>query len=169
MTKNETVGLSLRIASIFLFFSALQKTAVTIPEWNRVGEVSATAIVFMLIVPLLFAVILWKFAFSLSKILLPPTTPTAEDIRWSLTDIETTAFTIIGVYMLSDAIPDGFYLASVFIQSSAFKADLGQAPSITLRFISTVIKLVIGFWLLLGAKSLSDFLSKVRSAGKRIP
>ena len=168
MTKNETVGLSLRIASIFFVLSVLQKTVATIPEWNRVGEVSTTAIVFMLIVPLMFAGILWKFAFYLSKILLPPTTPTAEDIRWSLADIETTAFTIIGIYVLSGAIPDGFYLTSVFIQSSALKADLGQAPSITLRFISIVIKLIIGFWLLLGAKGLRDFLYKVRSAGKRI-
>jgi len=167
MTKNESIGLALRIASIFLVFYVLEKAAATIPGWGRVGEVSTTAIVVMLVVPLVFAGILWKFAFPLSKILLPPATQITEDIRWSLTDIEATAFTIIGVYVLSSAIPDGFYIASVFIQSSTFKADLGQV-SITSRLIFIIVRLIIGFWLLLGAKGLHDFLHKVRSAGKRV-
>lgn len=167
MTKNETVGLAVRIAAILLIYSAVNKAVATIPVWNREGEVSTAAIIFMLL-PLALAVVMWKCAFSFTKYLLPSKTEDAEVSKWGLSDIQETAYTIIGVYVLSGAIPDGAYLFSVVIQGAALNANFGRSDSpIIARSIITTVKLIIGFWLMFGANGLCDFLRKVKTAGQR--
>jgi hypothetical protein len=160
MSRNEILGLAVRIAAIFLTFSAINKALVTIPVWSRVGEASMVAI---MLLPFALAVVMWKFAFSFSEYLLPPKTENAELPKWGLNEIQEAAYTIIGVYVVSDNIPECIYLLSAVIHNASFNVDVGMVDlSISTRCILTEVKLIIGFCLIFGAKGLVDFIRKVK-------
>jgi hypothetical protein len=159
MSKDDVVVLTLRLSSIIIFLSALSKVPSTLANWANVGEVSVVSILVMIVLPALIAIILWIYAYSLAKVFVSPTPTTAIESKWSLSDVETTAFTIIGIYVLTSAIPDAFYMLSFIIQASAFGASKTE-PGFVPRYIYTGTQLFIGFWLLFGAKGLHDFLRK---------
>ena len=165
MTKNEILGLAMRIAAILLIFSAINKALATIPVLSRVGDLSMIAIVLF---PLAFAIVVWKYAFLISEYLLPPkTAENAKVLKWGLSEVQEAAYTIIGVYFVSDNIPEGVYLLSLVIHNASITADLEMVDlSISTRCILTEIKLIIGFWLIFGAKGLVDFIRKVKAGQK---
>ena len=162
MTKDDIVALSLRLSSIFLFLSALSKAATTLPNWFRAGEVSVAAALAMIVLPILVAIVFWKYAYSLAKAFVPTTATKSIEIKWSLSDVESTAFTVIGLYVLTSAIPNTLYLLSFVIQASALSASKTE-PGFVPRYIHAGAELLIGFWLLSGAKGLHGFLRKVRN------
>ena len=162
MTKDDIVALSLRLSSIFLFLSALSKAVTTVPNWLRAGELSISAALVMIVLPIMVAIIFWKYAYSLAKTFVPTVPSKAIDIKWSLAEIETTAFTVVGLYVLTSAIPNVLYLLSFVIQASALSASKTE-PGFVPRYIHAGAELFIGFWLLSGAKGLHGFLRKVRN------
>ena len=161
MTKNENLGLAMRIASIILIFSVINKALAIIPVLNHVSEPSMIAIVLL---PLAFAITVWKYAYSFSEYLLPPKTENAEIPKWELSDIQEASYTIIGVYVVSDNIPEAVYLLSTVIHNASINVDLGMVDlSISERCVLTEVKLIIGFWLIFGAKGLVNFIRKVKT------
>ena len=165
MTKDDIVALSLRLSSIFLFLSVLSKAATTLPNWARAGEVPVVATLVMIVLPLLVSIIFWKYAYSLAKAFVPTMPTKSIEIKWSLSDVETTAFTVLGLYVLTSAIPNAFYLLSFVIEASALSASKTE-PGFVPRYIHTAVELFIGFWLVSGARGLHSFLRKVRNAGE---
>jgi hypothetical protein len=159
MTKDDIVALSLRLSAVFLFLATLSKTVTTLTNWARAGEVSVVAALVMVVLPMLVAVIFWKYAYPLAKVFIPTMPDKAIDIKWSLLDVETTAFTVAGLYVLTSAIPNTFYLFSFVIQAFAFSASKTE-PGFVPHYIHAAAELFIGFWLLFGAKGLHGFLKK---------
>lgn len=167
MKKQEIVTLVIRISSLALIFYTLNRASYTIRSWNRFSESDLTANLIMVLAPLLLAIFAWFAAFHLANVFLPTINEDNEATEWNQEKVEATAFTVIGVFVLTYAIPDTFYWLSVVYQSIKLNANTSGEPQYFARAITLAIKLIMGFWLLFGAKGLREFLTKVRVAGQK--
>jgi hypothetical protein len=168
MTKKEIVVLVLRLSSLAFIFYTLNRAAITLTDWQKTANAGLMIGLIMVIVPLIIAVFTWLFAYQLANIFVPTVTEEPSESRWEREQIEATAFTIIGLFILTYAIPDTFYWLSFLYQSSMLNIEVTLlGPEFVAPIFTTAIELIIGFWLLLGAKGLAEFLKKVRVAGKK--
>lgn len=173
MTKQDLAALALRISSPFLLFFSLSKVFALLPNWIEAANGNMFLIFGILLfalMPISIAFIFWKYAYRLANLFIPEQNGPVPDTKWSLGEIQATAFVIVGLYALVSAIPDTFFLISVMFQASSF--DVGYfeiPPTLIASMISTGIRLVLGFWLLLGANGLLDFLKKIKASGQNAP
>ena len=158
----------MRIASLFLVLDALSSFSASYLNWDYVegyGSLSIAIDLFVMLLPsivaVILAVVIWKFAYRIAHSMSAKTPTTSLEIKWSLSDIQTTAFSVIGVFVLAKAIPTAFYHVYGLLLTSVFSgSSSGKEPASMSRYIYTGIQLVIGFWLLFGAKGLHNFLKK---------
>jgi Ca2+/Na+ antiporter len=121
---------------------------------------------------LAFAVIcfiLIKFPLTVSRWLLPKSKDDEPVFNGSIDDLRIAAFTIIGVYIVSWAIPDLFYNVSMLVKlQSETAVKLYSSDSIIdfmIRTGMTVLEIFIGLYLCLQAKGLNNLILKFRGLG----
>ena len=168
MKKQEIVVLVLRISALVLVFYTLSRAAISLPYLVDSAKSNIPLYALMIVGPLVIAIFSWLFAYPLAHTFLPTINNDQSENKWNQRKIETTAFTIIGACVLSYGLPDTFYWLSILYQMSSMNVET-SIQSIIPEMITTVIELIIGFWLLFGARGLCDFLIKVRAAGKNTP
>lgn len=169
MSKKEIVVLVLRISSLALVFYTLNQSVPTLEVWKESVGFNLSSSLLMVFGPIILAIFTWVFAFQLAHVFLPTITEEKDEPKLNLErqQIEETLFTVIGVFVLTYAIPDAFYWLSFWYRSSSLNIDMNLlSPEFVAPIFTTGIELVIGFWLLFGAKGLGDFLKKVRAAGQ---
>ncbi|MDQ2075171.1 hypothetical protein [Marinimicrobium sp. ABcell2] len=115
--------------------------------------------------------ILIKFPVTVSRWLLPKSKDDEPVFNGSIDDLRIAAFTIIGVYILSWAIPDLFYNASMLVKvQSEGLANLYSRDSTITYLIQggiTILEILIGLYLCLQAKGLNKLILKFRGLGAR--
>jgi hypothetical protein len=168
MKKQEIVVLALRISSLALVFYALSRAAIMLPYLVDSAEPNIPLYALMIVGPIVIAIFSWLFAYPLAHTFLPTITNDQFEYEWNQRNIETTAFTIIGVCVLTYALPEAFYWFSVLYQMSSLNVQTGLQGLVP-KMVATAIQLILGFWLLFGARGFCDFLIKIRAAGKNPP
>ena len=125
------------------------------------------AIAFMAGTFIFIAFLFIKFPLTIAGKLLPKDGD--DKLDWQLTgqDVYSIAFFILGLYILINAIPSMFYwLAySITYKNSDPPAYQEFSPGEIGGMVVTVTKLIIGIWLLLGARGLRGLVYKLRYAG----
>jgi hypothetical protein len=130
-------------------------------------SISRSAVWFFALLQLATCGVLWFFPATIARGLLPSLRSEPKvALPAELVDWQTLGVIGIGLWALSRAIPDALYWATFYNVTlsagySALDLDAAQKAGI----VSTVAELVIGFWLLFGAKGFAAFLFKVRTAG----
>jgi hypothetical protein len=116
--------------------------------------------------PILAAILLWFFPLTVAGKLIPDTKPEELPIALSGTEIETVAFSILGLWILATAIPDIFHWATFGYLVKASGVGRAQlTPENIGNIVGTVVELVIGFWLLFGSKGIAGLIRRYRYAG----
>ncbi len=117
------------------------------------------------------SLIMFKFPVSFAKWLLPKTKENEVVFDGTAQDIEISIFTIIGVYILSWAIPDLFNNGIWWWYSthSEFSGmwEQGGGTEYIINQIVTALEIAIGLYLCLRAQGLSNLLRRLREAGVR--
>lgn len=179
MKSIEVLALGIRVIGIFSILEILQFTATSyaaIQQWAYVnpGEsITAWLVLYGCIGLLLIAVcfLLIKFPITVSRLLLPNANDDEPVFNGSADDLRISAFIIIGVYILSWAIPDFIYNASMLLRmrSEGILHLYNQSTKgeIIIQEIITVLEIVIGLYLCLQAKGLNTLLLKFRGLGAK--
>lgn len=168
MTKEDIVALALKITAFFLLLDALSSFSASYLNWDYVagyGRLSIVIDLLVMLLPLIIAVILaiviWKLSYHIANSMSTKTPPTSVEKKWSLSDIQITAFSVIGIFVLAKAIPTAFYHVYGLLITSIFNgSSSGNGPAGLSRYVYTGAQLLIGFWLLFGAKGLHNLLRK---------
>jgi hypothetical protein len=110
---------------------------------------------------------LWFFPVTIASKLLPPHSRPAEPPSPPLLqEWQTLGVICIGLWALSRAVPDMVYW--VTYMGMAFESDTPVnefAPDQKAGFIATIAEIIVGLWLVLGAKGVAALLFKIRTAG----
>ena len=95
----------------------------------------------MTITPIALSVITWKFAYQLAYYFLPTIDEEEPETVRPYKDIETTAMTIIGIFVLAYAIPDAIYWFTFKIQTSNLNIDFNlNDPQFLAPIVATAIE-----------------------------
>jgi len=167
MKINEILSIAIRIFGILLFFVTLRDA----PQWlssmnlfRPAGfEDSPSRILQYGMVISFFAASFFmiKFPGVISRMLITPSSKDAPLIEENGQAIQIAGITIVGVYVLTWAIPDLFYNAFVMWEIAHYERTQNQ--TIIFREVVTVIEIAIGLYLSLGAKGLTNAINKLRA------
>jgi hypothetical protein len=110
---------------------------------------------------------LWFFPVSIATRLLPSYSRSAEpDDLIRLEEWQTLGVICIGLWALSRAIPDAIYWFTFLSMSFSGNAGFGElGPDQKAGIVATGAEILIGVWLLLGAKGFAALLFRIRTAG----
>lgn len=112
---------------------------------------------------LLASLFLIKFPVIVARKLLPKTNQDDVTLKGTPEDIQITAFIILGVYILSGAIPDFIYNASMLIYMHESYVEENLIGEYLITEIMTGIEVGIGVYLCVQAKGLQSLLFKLRN------
>ena len=166
MTSAQIVGLGVRLFAIWLIVSVLQHVP-NMWQFSASAESHTSVYVVTLAVGLLLlllAVALWFFPLTVAKALIPSSSKT-DYVKVPLEQAQSVGFTLLGLWVLASAVPDSFYWLFILYQTSVpeLKFELGTRHYASV--VSTSIRLILGIWLLFGARGLLGVLRWARSAG----
>jgi hypothetical protein len=167
MTKEQVLGLAVRLFAIFLFVYGLRsltgviQLAETASGYSGIWWVAVSYLVIFVCI----ALMLWFFPVTVARKILPKDDRKTGETEISLKDIDVVAYSILGVWLLATTIPDVIYWLLVL----ATLEHKGLIPYMThsrlASVIATIIQFGIGIWLMLGAKGLRGLIRKLRYAG----
>ncbi len=178
MKSIELLATGIRLLGIYVFIYAIRTG---IYQYQAVMQYRSTSqddmVVFTYLalvqVALLFvaSILMFKFPVLLSKWLLPKTKENEVILDGTAKDIEVSIFVVIGVYILSWAIPDLFHNGLWWWYSSHSQIsnmwEQGTKSEYIINQIVTVLEIAIGLCLCLRAKGLSNLLRRLREAGAK--
>jgi len=159
MTKKEIATLSFKLLSLYAILQLIDKLAYII-SYLIYGDLSGVKFLNFIawaVPPFLFLVcgiLLWYTASPLASSLFK-TAALDDKFNASLTDVQIVAFSVVGLFVLADSLPN-FVRVAVWYSTSIEKSALsGDGAAFLLRS-------VFGFWLLFGSRGIVNFIHKIR-------
>lgn len=116
------------------------------------------------------SVILIRFPSAIARWLIPETKKDDVVLNGSAKDIQTTLFCVLGIYILSWAVPDLFHNLLWLWFEARQRAGIGEDREfsvVTLSLLVTLIEIAVGLYLTLQAAGLSHLLWRFRTAGSK--
>jgi hypothetical protein len=110
--------------------------------------------------------LLWFFPRTIAAKLLPSRDDHEASPPIALVHWQTLGVILIGLWALTRAIPDAVYWITFYNMATSSGIGLSALnPEQKASMVETIVELVIGFWLLLGAKGAAALLFNLRTAG----
>lgn len=160
MRTEQIVGLAIRLFAIFLFIQALRQATGLLSYFVDSSTVRV-GIGFALVstlAPAAIALVLWLLPLTIATKLIPGLKADAPRSALTATDIASVAFPILGLWVLTFAIPDTVYWTTfAFIVKSSDYGSPELTPENIGNIVATTVELLIGVlalaWLKRNARS----------------
>lgn len=177
MKSIEILALGIRIVGILMIVEIIQYLAysyTSIHQWMyaRPDDSITMWLVYHGVVGsalIVFCFVLLKLPLTVSRWLLPKAKADEPIFSGSIDDLRIAAFMIIGVYILSSAIPDFVHNASMILYLSGEEMmklyNPNEISEYIIKELDSALKIGIGLYLCLQAKGLNALLLKIRGLG----
>ena len=159
MTKREIATLSFKVLSVYAFLQAIDKSYDIIYFFVYKDQLHLGDKVNLIMTsapPVLSGIcgiLLWCVAPLLATSIFKSTGP-EYDSHASLRDIQMTAFSIVGIFILATGLPNLVNVVLMMLTAA-------PARAMTHTIVVLVLKIALGLWLLLGSRRIVNF---IRSA-----
>lgn len=163
MTPHQILIVAIRLLAIFWFLGVLAQLPTVVITMQEMGGVASSFWLSPLLQVLICA-FLWLFPAALaSKLLRPGSEPIpAGSVPFS--DWRDLLFVVAGVFVIARAVPDAIYWIALGGASEPLAPDLTFEQKISA--FATVLELVIGVALTLGAEGVGNSIARLRRAGR---
>lgn len=168
MTSAQIVGLGVRLFAIWLVVSVLRHVP-GMWQFNASGVAasnSATNLVIVVVAVLILALAagLWFFPLTVANNLVPRSSKT-DHLHVPIDQAQSVGFSLLGLWVLTNSVPDSFYWIFMTYQASRPNSMLELRGSEYAYMVTTAIEIILGIWLLFGARGLRGLLRWARTAG----
>lgn len=168
MQKEEIVGLAVRLFAIFLGFHTVRYVLSLIPylSSSSANHIGVAFLISLVVISSLVITLLWLFPLTIAAKLIPSFEPKDRPEPLCVEGVQVVAFSVMGLWVLTTAIPDAFYW--IVLAYRVKHADLESASLSTEQvayIFSTAVELIIGLWLLFGSQGLVGVIRRIRYAG----
>jgi hypothetical protein len=169
VTNAQIVALGIRLFSIWLALYLFGHTPGlwTFIEHGKSGS-GAGLVATVSAVLVLVAVGLWFFPLAVARKLLPKAT-LDQPTNLPVEDVQRAGFCLLGLWVLTESIPDLIYYAVAFAVSTSPSSLMSFEKNTYANVAHSIVEFVIGVWLLLGARGLLGVLRWARTAGTGEP
>ena len=167
MNKEEMVGLAVRLFAVYLAITTLANlgSLIAFSKMGATQEVSFGFLAPAVGIPVGVAISLWLWPLSVARKLLPENKDeTPEESHATLAEYQAVAFSVLGMWLLVEYLPTLFYWFGYAFYLNGHPGESFTAKDYG-KAISTVFGLVIGLWLLFGARGIVGLVRYARSAG----
>ena len=164
MTPHQILIVAIRLLAIFWFLGVLAQlptVLITIQEMRGV----ASSFWLSPILQFLVCVFLWLFPATLASKLLRSGSEPIQAGNVPFSDWRDLLFIAVGVFVLARAVPDAIYWLALGVASDPLVPDLTFEQKVSV--FATVLELVIGVALTLGAKGVGNSIERLRRAGQQ--
>ena len=168
MNKEHVVGIAVRLFAIFLGLYTLRHVSGLLPYAAAPppNYISFAFLFLLAAFPILAAILLWLFPLAVAAKIIPNIKAKGTPAPLDAGGIEVVAFSVMGLWVLTFAIPDIFYWVTfVYRVKSVNVGSTELTPENIGYIVSTIVELVIGFWLLFGSRGLLGVIRRARYAG----
>lgn len=170
MKYQELLSVGIKLFGVYLVFLLIKTIAGSISQYQILNYNGASEPIGFLVIEIfvaliiaLFSFLFFKFPKLISKKLLPPEVPDDLHMESEPVVLINISFIVIGIYILSWAIPDLVDNAIWIIYvSNQDYVNQTEMPNAVIALIVTVVEICIGGFLALGSKGLSQTLWKLR-------
>lgn len=168
MRKEQIVGIAVRLFAIFLALYTVRYASFLFPRATLPppNNVSFLFIFVLALFPILAALLLWFFPLTVAAKIIPDIKAKEKVASLGAAEIEVVAFSVMGLWVLTGAIPGTLNWVTFFaIWLANYGAGtLELSPDNIANIIDTIVELIIGFWLLLGSRGLLGIIRHLRQA-----
>lgn len=170
MTNAQVVALGIRLFCIWLAIYLLrQAPALWIFNTREAPETNAAFVVIAVSAVLVVVIILlWRFPLTVARKLLPTAT-LDQPTSYTIDQLQSAAFCILGLWILTEAIPHLVYTSVIVYHSTRPNAMVTLEPRNFAAMAQMLAELVLGIWLLFGGKGLLGLIRWARYGGTAEP
>lgn len=173
MSREDVVAIASRLMAVYLLVS-LSRGVVDVIQIIGEGMHWAPLQLSVMFLQLLAATVLWFFPLSVARALLPAMSEPRSETHIGPSLALSLGLTLIGAWFVVNALVDAGYWIGIYLHMKAnpidvlSNASLFRVPDTTASIIATVVQLVIGVALVLGAAGLQRLIFRMRY-GKDAP
>ncbi len=172
MRSLDILAVGIRLLGLFFIFKILQNAQVLFAQYLFATSANQDfPIVYWItygslaMIMLVFVGLCIKFPVTISKVILPKTKQESPVFNGSMGDLQIVGFILLGVYILSWAIPDFIYNSLFLLSSDVGEVGFGYSDLLTYKvnIAVTLIEISIAIYLIFQAKGLSNIIKRIRS------
>lgn len=174
MTVLQLLAIGIRLGGIALLILSIKEIVhadqlysmqLSVPNLDQSGY--ALTSVFLAVGYLLLSFLFIKFPATVSRWLLPKTQDESTVIKGSFDEFQGVCLVIIGIYILTWAVPDLVHNISriVFLGELYEYNDLSRRED-KLYLFSTLVEILVGLFLVFGSRGISSLVARFRYAGR---
>lgn len=164
MSREDLVAVAARMFAVFLFVTLIRYLPSAAVLIHQEGS-RKYMLVLVLVLVFSFSVcaILWFFPLTIARKLLPVMREPRSETAMSGSITLSVGITIIGLWLLTSALPDMIYWSTIFVMTRQFNAGYftWQYEQIA-KITSTVMELVLAIWLIFGSSGIKRLIYKFR-------
>jgi len=167
MTKEQIVALAVKLFAVFLLIYGLGSIGSIIPI-SYLDTIPASAWMTVAVLAIFFmgiVLLLWFFPLLVTRKLMPSDEIKQGESIASIKDIDVIAFSVLGLWVLTSAVPDMVYWILMWMTILSKTTGDAMLTEQVISTIVTVLELIMGVWLLMGARGLRGVIRKMRVAG----
>jgi hypothetical protein len=165
MTNAQVVGIGIRLFAVWLVVYVLQNAPMLWLFGSReIGSAWAKVAVAVSVLMIFIAALLWCFPLKVASKLIPESS-LSEKKPLPVAEFERTGFCLLGLWVLSQAIPLSGHYGYLLFHSLKHSGMVELGLNIPAGLVHALLQLAIGIWLLFGAKGLLGLLRWARHAG----
>ncbi len=168
MSKEQVVGLAVRLFAIYLFLYGVTQVFALLPMLRMAQYQGGVAPIFYIIIVALIyflvCILLWVFPLFVARRLIPRDPDTRPGINTG--DIFTLAFIVLGIWILASTIPEAVSLFITLFQSPLYR-NMPEEVVVQVRVaeVRLIVEFVIAIGLIFGARGLKNFFYHIRGIG----
>jgi hypothetical protein len=165
MTNAQIVGLGVRLFAVWLIVY-VSRLGPGLWTFNQRQDDTIGIIVVAIVLSLMFliAVLLWVFPLTVASKLIPRSS-LAQSTSLPIEELQRCGFLLLGLWVLSSAIPSFIRYGFLLYHSLRPGAMVELGLNLPAAMLQTGTELIIGIWLLFGARGLLGLLRWARRAG----
>jgi len=170
MQSIEALGVGIRVLGIFILVTLLREMPLiieTISQYKNLDPNANGSMTIYAALSLIFIVcslIMIKFPISVAKLLISKSEQSSPELNGDLDSLQITAIIILGIFILSWAIPD---LINNIIGLSNLKtytpSDEAGVAYIWNSLITTIVEIAIGLYCALNSKGIKKLINRLRA------
>jgi hypothetical protein len=165
MSREDVIAVAVRIFAIFLLVSVVRTLPGAIALIDQVEPKPSLALVALVsVLGLALCAWLWFFPLTVARKLLPamrePRSETAMDGSVALT----VGLTLLGIWVLSHALPDAIYWVTLFLLSRRIDAGhIDWQNDQIANILATAGQLALALWLIFGSAGIKRLILRFRN------
>jgi hypothetical protein len=165
MSREDVIAVAVRVFAIFLLVTVVRTFPSAIALINQEGPRASLALVALVsVLSLALCALLWFFPLSVARKLLPTMREPRSETAMNGSVALSVGLTLLGVWVLSSALPDATYWVILFLLSR--RIDAGpiewQHDQIA-NMVATAGQLALAVWLIFGSSGIKRLILRFRN------